>query len=296
MDIRQLRYLVALARDKHFKRAAEKCHVTQPTLSSRIRQLEEELGVPIVKRGQRYLGLTPEGETVLKWAHAILDNCTSLQQELGRMREGLSGRLTLGVIPTALLFTPKLTAAMEKVHPRLGFKILSMTSIEILERLKERAIDIGISYLDNEPIDFHATLPLYRERPCLVVRNDHPLARRNSVSWREAAEEPLSLLNGEMQNRRIIDRTFRQVGAEPQCRVETTSIANILAHIVNAGPASRLAGIVPDIFLDSIGPMPAIVSLRLIEPDVTHEVGLIAADRSPMPPAIDAMFEISRGL
>src|SRR5262245_35198163 len=74
MDIRQLQYLAALAREKHFTRAAKVCNVTQPTLSGRIRQLEQELGVPIVERGQRFHGLTPEGEKVLKWALAILDN------------------------------------------------------------------------------------------------------------------------------------------------------------------------------------------------------------------------------
>ena len=95
MDIRQLQYLVALAREKHFTRAAEACSITQPTLSSRIRQLEQELGVPVVERGQRYLGLTPEGETVLKWAHAILDNCAGLTQDLAKMKSGLAGRLVL---------------------------------------------------------------------------------------------------------------------------------------------------------------------------------------------------------
>src|SRR6187401_1419384 len=103
MDIRQLQYLVALAREKHFTRAAQACHVTQPTLSGRIRQLEQELGVPIVERGQRFLGLTPEGERVLKWAHSILDNWTSLQQEIATLRSTttpMAGRLSVGVIPS----------------------------------------------------------------------------------------------------------------------------------------------------------------------------------------------------
>ena len=73
MDIRQLQYFVALAREKHFTRAAQACHVSQPTLSGRIRQLEQELGVPIVERGHRFHGLTADGERVLKWAHAILE-------------------------------------------------------------------------------------------------------------------------------------------------------------------------------------------------------------------------------
>ena len=115
MDIRQLQYLAALAREKHFTRAAQACNVTQPTLSGRIRQLEQELGVPIVARGQRFFGLTPEGDRVLKWAHLILDNWHSLNQELGQIRNtkgDLVGRITLGVIPSALPKVAPITAAM----------------------------------------------------------------------------------------------------------------------------------------------------------------------------------------
>ena len=292
MDIRQLQYLTALAREKHFTRAAEACHVTQPTLSSRIRQLEDELGVPIVERGQRYNGLTAEGEVVLKWAHAILDDCAALTQELSAKRQGLAGRLTLGVIPTALLFTPRITAAMAARHPGVDFKILSMSSIEILEKLKDHAIDAGISYLDNEPVDFHRLLPLYRERYCLIVRSQHPLAGRVSVSWATAAAEPLCLLNAEMQNRRIIDRAFRQVGAAPHCKVETTSLSNIIAHVVGGG----LAGIVPENFLAGMGPLTGIAAVPLTEPDIRHEVGLIALDRDPVSPLVAALFEACRGM
>src|SRR5262245_25469336 len=93
MDIRQLQYLVALAREKHFTRAAQACNVSQPTLSGRIRQLEQELGVPIVERGQRFHGLTPDGQRVLKWANAILDNWSALQQDIATLRN-TSGALT----------------------------------------------------------------------------------------------------------------------------------------------------------------------------------------------------------
>ena len=105
MDIRQLQYLAALTREKHFTRAAAACNVTQPTLSGRIRQLELELEVPIVERGQRYRGLTSEGERVLKWAHVILKSWQSMQEELGHLKDhdsGLTGRLVLGGIPSSL--------------------------------------------------------------------------------------------------------------------------------------------------------------------------------------------------
>ena len=122
MDIRQLQYLVALSREKHFTRAAQACNVTQPTLSGRIRQLEQELGVPIVLRGQRYIGLTPEGERVLRWALPILDNWHSLSQELDQIRHqkgDLVGHINLGVIPSALPKVAPLTKAMQQQHPRV---------------------------------------------------------------------------------------------------------------------------------------------------------------------------------
>ncbi len=91
MDIRQLSYLAALARERHFTRAAEACGVTQPTLSGRIQQLEQELGVPIVIRGNRYLGLTAEGGRVLKWAQTILGKCGRAALGLGPCRRSAAG-------------------------------------------------------------------------------------------------------------------------------------------------------------------------------------------------------------
>ena len=162
MDIRQLQYLVALAREKHFTRAAQACHVTQPTLSGRIRQLEQELGVPIVERGQRFHGFTPDGERVLKWAHAILDNWGSLQHEIETLRNTsglLSGRLSVGVIPTALSMAGLITTAIRERHPDIELTVLSQSSIDILRCLEEFSIDVGLTYLDNEPIEGMRCLP-----------------------------------------------------------------------------------------------------------------------------------------
>ena len=212
MDIRQLQYLVALAREKHFTRAAQACNVTQPTLSGRIRQLELELGVPIVERGQRYQGLTQEGERVLKWAQLILNNWTSMHQELAHLAIsdfGLTGRLALGAIPSALPMIPYLTRDVQRLHPQINFTIMSMSSEEILRGLNDYSIDAGITYLDNEPINGLLATPLYIERYCLFIPDGHPLAEHERVTWREAAELPLGLLTTNMQNRRIIDRAFQ---------------------------------------------------------------------------------------
>ena len=109
MIIRHLEFLAALAREKHFARAAASCHVTQSTLSAGIKQMEESLGVLLAQRGQRFVGLTPEGEKVLEWAQHVITDYEGLQQNLAEMRRGLTGQLRIGAIPVTLPIVSLLT-------------------------------------------------------------------------------------------------------------------------------------------------------------------------------------------
>ncbi|MDE2383065.1 MAG: LysR family transcriptional regulator [Alphaproteobacteria bacterium] len=293
MDIRQLQYLAALAREKHFTRAAAACNVTQPTLSGRIRQLEQELGVPIVERGQRYIGLTPEGERVLKWAQAILDNWNSLQGELASIKgkKGeLVGRMVLGVIPSALPMASFLTKAMNARHPSVDFTILSHSSEEIIRALNDFSIEAGITYLDNEPVEGLMRQELYRENYCLFVSTEHELAKRESVTWFEAAQQKLCLLTPNMQNRRIIDRAFAAAKAQPSPRLETNSILNLMSSVRSMG----LCSIMPDYFKHAVGALEGVTAVPLVEPKVSHAVGLVAVDREPLSPAIAALFAAAK--
>lgn len=295
MDIRQLQYLVALARERHFTRAAQACHVSQPTLSGRIRQLEQELGVPIVERGQRFHGLTPDGERVLTWAHTILDNWGSLQQEIMALRStgaALRGHLSVGVIPSALPMAALITKAVQDRHPGVELTVLSQSSVEILRHLEEFAIDVGLTYLDNEPIEGMRSEAIYMERYGLLVRADHPLAGARSVSWADAAKEPLCLLTSDMQNRRIVDRAFRAAGCAPVPRLETNSVINLCANVHLMG----LASVVPEYFLEVLGPISDVRAIPLTDPMVEHSVGLVAVDRDPVSPLVLAAFECAKGL
>ena len=293
MDIRQLQYLVALAREKHFTRAAKECGVTQPTLSGRIRQLEQELGVPIVERGQRFHGLTPEGQRVLTWANAILDNWQLLQQEIASLRQAsgaLTGHLSVGVIPSALPMAALMTKAIQARHPHIELTVLSQSSIEILRRLEDFSIDIGLSYLDNEPIEGMRSESIYMERYCLLLPAGHSLAGAPSVSWADAAKEPLCLLTADNQNRRIIDRAFRAAGCAPVPRLETNSVINLCANVRLTG----LASVIPEYFLEVLGPISDVRAVPLMTPVVEHNVGLIAVDRDPVSPLVLAAFECAR--
>lgn len=286
MDIRQLRYLVALARERHFARAAEACGVAQPTLSAGLRNLEDELGVPVVERGNRFKGLTPEGERVLAWAQRILADCDALEQELVAARRSLRGRVAIGVIPSALTMVAGLATALLARQPGVGLKLLSMTSIEIQRGLDGFELHAGITYLDNEPLARVRALPLYRERYVLLTRGGQGLDGRAGIGWAEAAEQRLCLLVPEMQNRRIVDAAFAQAGVRPSPVIETDSMVALASHVRDGG----FAAVMPEHFLPKLGVAHGLLALPLQSPEVAHDVGLVVADREPTPPMVAALW------
>lgn len=292
MIIRHLQYLTALARERHFARAAAACNVTQSTLSAGIKQLEESLGVLIVERGQRFLGLTEEGERVLAWAQRVLVDYGGLQQELGEMREGMIGQLRIGAIPVTLPIVSFLTAPFAKRHERTNIVVTSQTSIEIQRHLDEFSLDVGVTYLDNEPLARVRSLPLYRERYVLLTRFEGAFRGRNAISWSEAATLPLCLLTPDMQNRRILDMHFREAGVEIHASVETNSLITLWSHL----RFGHWSTVVPHTFLLLSGDMDGFTGIPLTDPTASHLIGLVASDRDPLPLVAHALLDIARGL
>ncbi|WP_210528861.1 LysR family transcriptional regulator [Rubellimicrobium arenae] len=284
--IDKLEMFIALAQARHFGRAAESVGVAQPSLSAAIRQLEEQLGVMLVRRGSRFGGLTPEGERVLDWAKRIVADARAMREELRVGRAGLSGSLRLAVIPTALAAASRLTAAFAEAHPEVRITILSATSIAILEDLDGLRIDAGISYLDNEPLGTKATVPLYEERYALVVRDDHVLAGRESAAWAETEGLALCLLTPDMQNRRIVSGLLAEAGVAVAPRIETNSTIVLIGHVLAGGWATILPLVTAEIFLEH-GPLRAV---PLADPDTRHRVGLIAPAREPQMPLVAALL------
>jgi DNA-binding transcriptional LysR family regulator len=290
MMVERLELFLALARARHFGRAAELCGVSQPTLSAAIRNLEGELGVLLVHRGSRFRGLTAEGEQVLEWARRIVADSRTMRDEMRAARRGLSGRIRLAVIPTALAMVADLTTPFREKHPGVSFSILSRTSIEILSMLGNFDIDLGITYLDNEPLGNVVAQPLHVERYLLITTAGAPLSDRDRVTWAEAAALPLCLLTPDMQNRRIIDRHMAQAGVEARPMLESNSIVVLFAHIRTSGWSSILPlGLAER--LDFAEPIRAI---PINGPDNGHTVGLIAVRREPQTPLVAALMGQAR--
>src|ERR1700743_1866536 len=129
--IDRLEFIIALAREGHFGRAAEACRVSQPSLSAGIRQLEDMFGVLLVERGSRFQGFTPEGERVLEWARRIVGDARAMRQDIDALKRGLAGNIRIAAIPTALAMTAMLTTPYRARHPEVRFTIHSRTSIQV---------------------------------------------------------------------------------------------------------------------------------------------------------------------
>jgi DNA-binding transcriptional LysR family regulator len=293
VNLRHLSYLIALAREGHFGRAAEQMHITQPTLSAAIRQLEDELSVPLVLRTrQRFEGLTPEGRRVLAWAQRILADVDSLRQSLEESKGALKGHLNIGVIPTAEPLIARLTLAVQKRYPGISVTILSRTSREIERGLAEHRLDAGVSYAE-EPLDIETrAIPLYLERYLVVGVSRLMPARRMAISWREAAALPLCMLSRDMQNRRLLDRHFEEAGIVPSVVAESDTLIGVLSHIYSGG----WCGILPEAMLGFLKGLPNVRQLPLNQPEIAHRIALIVPVRQPLSPLTQAIISVTSGL
>jgi DNA-binding transcriptional LysR family regulator len=291
MYIRQLTYLVTLAKEQHFARAAEACHVSQPALSSAIQHLEEELGIAIVRRAQRFEGFTPEGERLLLWARRILADWEGLRQEAAESREQLNGTLRLGAIPTTMPVLPLLTAPCLAAYPGVTHKVFSLSHEQIIRQVDSFELDCGLTYLSDPELKGLNLLPLYSERYVLLAGNTDVLHGRTEVEWPDLADLPLCLLTPNMQNRRIIDSAFRSAGITPKVCLETDSIFALYSHVRHAG----LLSVVPHSMLWLFEMRQEVTAVR-IRPELSRSITLVAPDREPVPPLLSAVWRIFQGL
>lgn len=229
MFIRQLSYLLALDKYRHFGRAAESCHVSQPALSNGIRELERELGITIVKRNRTFEGITPEGERVIQWVRQVMASLEGLRQEANLVRSVPQGHLAIGAIPTANHAATLLSAQYREILPQLTLEVTSLSTPEILRRLKAQEIQLGILYersvLDSADFD---VMPLYAERYVLVANEQASLPRQ--LDWSEVGELPLCLLSPDMQNRQTLNKCFESVEAKPRVVLQSNDIRVLLAE------------------------------------------------------------------
>lgn len=282
MIIRNFEYLLALNKERHFARAAAACRVSQPTLSAGIKQLEEDMDVLIVKRGQRFEGFTREGERVLAWAQQMLEDCTRLKQELHELRDhAMQGPFHLGMLPATSALASVLSVAFAEKFPALQISMETGDPERLLQMVRHGELDIALMHLDepvSEGLDAYA---LYRERLFLLTTSDAGNQRR--VSWEALATLPLCLL------RSAVPRTA-EIQLEKVPKVIHTDSAAVMAAHVGTG---RWSTVLPQSLVTMLPKTPALLAIAIAKPGEQVNVGFVTVKSDPLPVAVHALMEMA---
>ncbi len=249
MELRHLRYFLAVADTLSFTRAADQLHVTQPTLSHQVKELEKEIGSILFDRVGRRVYLTPSGETLREYAQQALNAISSATAALSEL-EGLTrGTLTVGVFESfsgSLL--PLLLAEFSKLHPGVHVTVRQLRTGHLEEQLDKGNLDLGIAY-SPPATDKIVAEKLFDEPLALVVGAKHPLAHKRRIHMAALDGEPLMLLTAEFPSRRLLESRFSSVGVKPRVVLEINSIQATLATVSSTRLATiltkRIAKTVP---------------------------------------------------
>jgi LysR family hydrogen peroxide-inducible transcriptional activator len=194
MTLTELKYIVAVAREKHFGRGAEACHVSQPTLSVAIKKLEEELQVKLFERNANEITVTPLGLEIVRQAQSVLEQADSIREIAKRGKDPLAGALRLGIIYTiGPYLLPDLVRQNITLSPQMPLMLQENFTVKLLEELRTGEIDCAI-LAEPFPDTNLAIAPLYDEPFVAAVPSDHPLAARSSITAEELKQQTMLLL------------------------------------------------------------------------------------------------------
>ncbi|MCE9660003.1 MAG: LysR family transcriptional regulator [Burkholderiales bacterium] len=231
MELRHLRYFVALADCLSFTRAAERVHVTQSTLSHQIRQLEDEVGQPLFERIGRRVVTTEAGALFLAYASRALEEVDQGIATLKPGGGGLTGQVRIGATHTFNIgLIPECVALFLARHPTVRIRVDELSADEISTRLHAGELDLGIAYRPAGPTELWFE-PLYNEEMVLVVSTAHPLAGRKRIRMVELHQQRLVLVPDYFATRSLLDECFKASGAEPVVVAEMSTIAPMLGLV-----------------------------------------------------------------
>ena len=291
MNLRDLRYLVALADERHFGKAAERCYVSQPTLSAQIRKLEEYLGVPLVERQPKRVSITPAGAKIVERARRVLQEADAIVELAKTDRDPLGGALKVALIPTVGPYLlPHIVRRLKRALPRLKLLLYEYQTAPLLEKLRDGEIDMGILALPVALDGLEAT-ELYDEPFMLAVASDHPLAERERVTAQDLHGEPLLLLEDGHCLRDQALEVCSRVGAQESQDYRATSLET-LRQMVAAGHGITL---LPE--LAAASPVGAARGLRIkpfVKPAPARTIGAAWRKSTTRGPAVEAIANAIR--
>lgn len=291
MQFRFLEYFIALAEERHFARAAARCHVTQPTLSAGIANLEARLGKRLVQRDRRFVGLTAEGEAILPHVRRLIAGHDEMRRAIDAPGS-LRGEMRLGCIPAAMPYAGRFVGALARAYPDLRIAIRQLTSDDILRGLAGFELDAGLTYLERDAPGGTMAVALYGERYCLATHPGSALADREAITLTQAVSEPLCLLHQGMQNRRILDGHFARLKVQVSPVATTDSYLALLSMVARG----RLNSIVTDSHAEFISPATGVRLIPIADLPDTNSVGLLVAASEPIAPVARAALTAAQQL
>lgn len=288
MNLRDLKYLVAVAELRHFGRAAESCHVSQPTLSTQLRKLEEFLGVTLIERNNRQVLITPIGEKVVAQARMVLRDSDQLVKLAREARDPFGGEFRLGIIPTvAPYLLSKILPPIREALPELQIQLVEAQTAVVAAALQEGRLDAVILALPLDEDNVRST-PLYAEPFYLAVSPKHELCGLNSVrSVDLTGSEVLLLEDGHCLRDQALD-VCKQAHAVENTNFSATSIET-LRHMVSANVGITL---MPELAMDESDK-----TIRYIpfEPEAPHRlIGLLWRNSSTREALLERLASIIR--
>ncbi|MHB1359973.1 MAG: LysR substrate-binding domain-containing protein [Rhodocyclaceae bacterium] len=289
MTLTELRYIVALARERHFGRAAEKCFVAQPTLSVAVKKLEDELGVILFERGQSEVSVTPAGVPVVAQAARVLAEAARVKELADTAGDPLAGPLRLGAIHTiGPYLLPRLVPLVKERAPKMPLMIVEGLTVQLIEALKSGELDVAVLALPVEEPGL-VVQPVYDEAFRVLVQTGHAWAKQKQVDADRLLDEPLLMLGrGNCFRDQVLDLCTRAGAGGPQV-LEGSSLETIRLMVASGVGIT----VMPSSAVDTLPKDDPLLCVRpFAAPTPTRRVGLVWRVSFPRHQAIDLLRSV----
>ncbi len=289
IDILGVQAFIAIADHNGFHRAAQALHITQTALSRRLQNLETFLGVRLVERTTRSVSLTPIGQNFLPQARRLLTDLAMALVEIRETGKSLRGDVTIACVPTAgVHYLPRIVQRYAALHPDNRIRILDDASSDVAAAVWRREAEFGINMQGADDPQF-TSIPLLKDRFVLVCRDDHPLAHKKRLSWKQLSKHALVLAGAESGNRPLLDLALekRRIKLRSYYEVQRSSTAvGMVAEGVGAT-------VVPELALQKSA-YPRLRVIRLADPVVSRTLVLLSRAKVHLTPAAQALYDLIR--
>ncbi|MFM1655391.1 LysR family transcriptional regulator [Brevibacillus sp. B_LB10_24] len=290
MDIKQLHYFVTVADQLSYSKAAQKLHISQPSLSNAIKNLEQEVGSPLLERNTRKMELTDAGNIFYQKAASLLSQMNMLKKEMEEVKLTGSGELIIGIIESVKHWIPKVIREYQGLYPSMNIKLIEVLSGNaVKESLRKYQTHLLITnqYIDEEDIE---SVPLYNEKLVLVLHRDHPLARKEFIHIKELEREPFIISTEGFQTREDILTAFALEQVTPNIKFEIERFETALTLVrENLGIT-----IIPENYVSESTDV-SVVRKTIDSPALERTIYLTFMKNRYLAPAVESFMEEVRG-